>query len=270
MGMTDSLPTLSRLFHCIFGGFGHDLEMSRIWFVVIAAIAFSGCGFVGGAEVSGYPDVNLGADTVEVYKSTAQRDLHLHIFEPAETDAIDDRSGAVVFFHGGGFRSTRVEQFHSQAESLADAGITGILAEYRVTAEGTTRADAVADGADAVALLRTAVVRFGFDQDRVAVAGSSAGGALAVEVSEQAGAVVLFNPAVSAASAPFLSGQPTIAFHSREDTVVAFSSAEAFCDAAADCELVAFEEGDHGFFNNEPALTETTDAMIEFLQDNGW
>lgn len=233
------------------------------------AVLCSGCAILrSGAEVSGYPDVDIGATTVEVYKTTEERELYLHIFAPAETG--DAAPGAVVLFHGGGFRSTRVEQFQVQAERLAEAGIVGIVAEYRVTAEGTTRADAIADGVDAIAALRSEGPKFGVDPERIAIGGSSAGGALAVEASGDADAVVLFNPAVNGGSSPFVSERPTITFHSREDTIVAFESAEEFCDRATDCALVAFDEGDHGFFNNEPALTATTDAMIEFLQAHGW
>jgi len=115
--------------------------------------------------------------------------------------------------------------------------------------------------------------RFALDPGHIALAGSSAGGALAVEataVQLPADALVLFNPAVGAASAQFVVDEPTIVFHSREDTIVPFSSAEAFCIGVTDCELVAFEEGDHGFFNDDPAFTATTTQMIEFLSTHGW
>lgn len=239
--------------------------------IPVGLLLLSSCGLLsGGVEVAGWPDVDLGVE-VEIYKSTPERDLHLHVFRP---DVVADGApGAVLFFHGGGFRTTRVEQFERQAKAAADAGMVGIVVEYRVTAEGTTRTDAVADGADALAVLRANADRFGVDPDRIALAGSSAGGALAVEASAtqaRADALVLFNPAVGAASTPFAADEPTIVFHSREDTIVPFSSAEAFCTEVADCELVAFDEGDHGFFNDDPAFTATTTHMIEFLTTHGW
>ena len=243
--------------------------MTRVLLCVALALTTTACAqLLGSGDVAGYPDVDLNATEVEVYKSTDQRDLHIHIFRPADTEA--EPLGSIVLFHGGGFAATRVEQFQTQAERLADAGIVGIIAEYRVTAEGTTRADAVGDGADAIAALRGDSERLGIDANRIAIGGSSAGGALAVEASAGAELVALFNPAVNGASSGFVADKPTIAFHSREDTIVAFESAKEFCDFASDCTLVAFDEGDHGFFNSEPALTETTDAMIAFLQQHGW
>lgn len=242
--------------------------MARV-LLILALSTIVGCGVLaGGDEVSGWPDVDLGAE-VEVYKSTDQRDLHLHIFRP---DAASASPGAVLFFHGGGFRTTRVEQFERQARAAAAVGIVGIVVEYRVTVEGTDRSDAVLDGADALAVVRENAERFGVDPNRIALAGSSAGGALAVEANAQTGAdaIVLFNPAVGPASTPFIGSEPVIVFHSREDTIVPFSSAEGFCMGVEHCEMVAFDEGDHGFFNDEPAFSETTSAMIEFLQTHSW
>ncbi len=238
---------------------------------LLLALLLAGCGAVrdlasGGDTVSGYPDVDLGVPVV-VYSETPERDLHLHVFSP------EDGSGgqpAVLFFHGGGFANTRVEQFERQAQLIADAGMIGMVVEYRVTAEGTTRADAVSDGAVALNYVLANADVLGVDPERVAMAGSSAGGALATEASNGAHALVLFNPAVNSASASFVGEIPTIVFHSREDTIVPFSAAEGFCAAAGNCELVAFDEGDHGFFNDDPAFTETNDAMHSFLTDLGW
>lgn len=248
------------------------VRLSRSWLPwVFFALALSSCGIVsdlvqGGGTVEGYPDVDLGAE-VMVYKGTSERDLHLHFFEPAEAT---EAASAVLFFHGGGFANTRVEQFERQAQLAADAGMVGIVVEYRVTAEGTTVNDAIDDGRDALAFVLARAQRLGIDPDRVAMAGSSVGGALATEASTNSGALVLFNPAVGLDDAGFAGSTPAIAFHSRQDTIVSFSLVEEFCDAAVDCELVAFDEGDHGFFNDEPAFTETSDRMIEFLLDLGW
>lgn len=241
----------------------------RILSAVIAATLLAGCGVIGGGDdVMGWPDVDLGVP-VEVYKSTGERDLHVHVFSGPTTQAAE-RNGAVLFFHGGGFSTTRVPQFERQAQYAADNGMVGLVIEYRVTSEGTTRADAVDDGVDAVKWVHDNAPALSIDPARIAIAGSSAGGALATEASNRADALVLFNPAVGATSAVYVAEQPTIVFHSRADTIVPFASAEAFCNAATACELLAFDVGDHGFFNDEPAFTETNEAMIDFLQRSGW
>ena len=256
-------------FRLAFGRFWPTRLMGRrVAVLVLLALVASGCAVLDGSgrDVSGYPDDDLGVP-VEVYKSTAQRDLHLHLFNPEPTNST---AGAVLFFHGGGFGSTRVEQFERQAEAVADVGMVGIVVEYRVIPEGTSRSDAIDDGTDAVAYVAANADRLSIDVDRIAVAGSSAGGALAVEASLDADALALFNPAVGSSSSAFLRGQPTVVFHSRQDTIVPFSSAEGFCNAAQDCTMVAFDDGDHGFFNDDPAFTETTEQTIEFLQALGW
>jgi len=248
---------------------------ARTTLAILGMFAFLGvAGFIAGIAVMafgdetarGWPDISVLADEVVVYKDTPVRPLHLHIFEPA--DGADQSVPAVLFFHGGGFAEARLHQFQHQAETVAEVGMAGVVVEYRVTAEGMTRADAIADGRDALAYVQQNADQLGIDADRVAMAGSSAGGALAIEAGGSGNAFVLFNPAVNASSASFVDGQPTLVFHSRADTIVPFSSAEGFCDGVVTCELVAFDEGDHGFFNFEPELSETTEAMIGMLQDS--
>ncbi len=241
-----------------------------VGFLVIAVV-LSGCGLRGSdrGNVSGYPDDDLGVP-VEVYKVTEQRDLHVHLFQP---DIAGRDQGAVLFFHGGGYGTTRVEQFERQAQAAADAGMTGVVVEYRVRPEGASRDDSVDDGVDAVAFITENAARLGIDPALIAIAGSSAGGDLAIRAtaaSDHVTAVALFNPAANANTADFVGDQPVIVFHSREDTIVSFGSAEGFCNAVQNCVLVAFDEGDHGFFNDDPAFTETTAQTIDFLTNLGW
>lgn len=244
---------------------------------LFAVLALLIAGFVAiqyanqdGGVVSGYPDDDLGVP-VEVYKVTEQRELHVHLFQPGE--AAGAGRGAVLFFHGGGYGTTRVEQFQRQAQAAADAGMTGVVVEYRVRPEGASRDDSVGDGVDAVGFVAENAARLGIDPAFIAVAGSSAGGDLVIRAtaaSDHVAAVALFNPAANANTADFVDWQPTIVFHSREDSIVSFDSAAGFCNAVADCKLVEFAEGDHGFFNDEPAFTETTEQTIEFLTNLGW
>lgn len=242
--------------------------MKRIAVLFALLGALSACGVIGGSDrgnVSGYPDDDLGVP-VEIYKQSPQRDLHLHLFG---LEHADNGRAAMLFFHGGGYGRTRVEQFERQAQALADNAMVGIVVEYRVRPEGASRDDSVQDGADAVAFIVDNADRLGIDSQKIAVAGSSAGGDLAVRASASGNdvkALALFNPAVGPSSADFVGDQPVIVFHSREDTVVSFDSAEGFCDAVLKCVMVPFDEGDHGFFNDGDAFTETTAQTVEFLR----
>lgn len=241
--------------------------------LAFSAIAMTSCGaFVSSDSVEGWPDVDLGVP-VERYVERVERDLHLHVFAPTQTaddEDLNDGAGAVLFFHGGGFRTTRVHQFEHQARAVAAAGMVGLVVEYRVTAEGTSVADAVDDGSAAMAFVRENAAQLGVDPDRVALAGSSAGGSLALRVSGTADALVLFNPAVSKTSQNTSPDAPALVMHARDDRVIPFETAESFCDGQADCLFVDYETGGHGFFNKEPELTQTTDEMINFLSTHGW
>ncbi|NOX31857.1 MAG: alpha/beta hydrolase fold domain-containing protein [Actinobacteria bacterium] len=228
-------------------------------------ILTASCGAIGGNEAAkGWPDVDFGVSAVQ-YRDTPERPLYVHIFAP---DDIVDQRGSVLFFHGGGFARTRVEQFEHQARAIAANGMFAFIVEYRVTSEGTSVDDAIGDGAAALQWVRDNVETFGLDPNRIAMAGGSAGGALAVRAGGEPDAYVLFNPAVD--SETEVTEVATIAFHSREDQLVDFASVETFCAQLTLCDLVAFDVGDHGFFNTEPQLTETTELMVEFLLANEW
>lgn len=67
---------------------------------------------------------------------------------------------------------------------------------------------------------------------------------------------------------------PTIIFHGRADTTVPYASAEAFTRLMVAlgnrCELIAYDDQSHGFFNREPFKAQTLAAMDAFLVSLGW
>ena len=67
---------------------------------------------------------------------------------------------------------------------------------------------------------------------------------------------------------------PTIIFHGKADTTVPYVTVEAFTaemiKAGNRCELVGFDGQQHGFFNNEPFLSQTLKAADKFLASLGW
>src|SRR5689334_20475021 len=94
------------------------------------------------AAVAPQPDEIPGARPY-AYKETPQGELRLHVFSPKDSP---EKSPAVVFFFGGGWRGGTVLQFAPQAKHLASRGMVAIVADYRVSGRHkTTPAEAVAD-----------------------------------------------------------------------------------------------------------------------------
>ncbi len=218
---------------------------------------------------SRWPSTRLGADEVVVYKPSAKRDLHLHLFAP-EAPA----TTAVVFFHGGGLQRTPLDQFVNQAEALRARGAFVAIAEYRVSWDGTGSSDARADAADAVGWLRAQAEEYGFPPAAIVAAGASAGGMLAASTAtiddptRRSDALLLFNPAVNSSSAG--DGEvPALVMHGDSDRLVALSSAQGYCDALEECEMMIWPGGDHGFFNTGDAYDATLARSIEFLVARG-
>lgn len=240
--------------------------------LILVAVAIVAVTFVAGRRDPGpnrWPDDDLGADRVVVYKQTPTRELHLHVFEPKGRP-----TAAAVLFHGGGFERTPIDQFVSQSRALADNGVVAFIAEYRVRSDDVENAEIVKDARDAVQFVTDHALDYRFPEDKVIAMGASAGGMLAATTETadpaQAGpeALVLYNPAISARLAnPKI---PVLVFHGDADQTVPLSSARSYCADAATCELVTFPDQDHGFFNTEPYLTQTTDLMLDFLRQEGF
>ena len=214
-----------------------------------------------------WPEVDLGADKVVVYKQTETRDLHLHVFLPD-----GEPTAAAVMFHGGGFERTPIEQFVPQSLALAQHGAVGFIAEYRVNSDDVNTTDIVADANDAVECVTEHASDYGIPVDRVVAMGASAGGMLAAntETSDPSErgpeALVLYNPAISTRLAdPQI---PVLVFHGESDRTVSIDSARSYCSDSETCELVTFPGQDHGFFNEEPYLDQTTDLMLAFLKEH--
>ena len=146
-----------------------------------------------------------------VYKSIDGVDLRLHIFNPPN-HAATAAAPAIVFFFGGGWTSGTVNQFVPQSKHFASRGMVAVVADYRVfSRHKTTAFEAIADGKSAIRWVRAHARELGIDPNRIAAAGGSSGGHVAVsaavlddfdepredrQVSSRPNALVLFNPAV--------------------------------------------------------------------------
>ncbi len=150
-------------------------------------------------------------DAIELFKTTPQGELKLHVFLPPENADDAPPRGALVLFHGGGWAQGRANAFYWQANTLASKGMVVISAEYRLIREhGTTPFECVADAKSAIRFVRANAAKWNIDPDHIAAGGGSAGGHVAActamlegfedaddpspEVSSRPDALVLWNP----------------------------------------------------------------------------
>lgn len=154
-----------------------------------AARASSGSAGISGHSVPGGGAKNVvsavtqagvsGADVV-VYKVVGEQKLKLHIARPSP-DKFPGPRPCVVFFHGGAWRTGDPKQFMPFARRLADAGVIGISAQYRLMGDDDVLPlHAVQDARSALRAIRAKAGQLGCDADRIGAGGGSSGGHLAV------------------------------------------------------------------------------------------
>lgn len=147
----------------------------------------------------------------QVYKTVDDTKLEIWIYKPKDWTASDKR-GAIVFYHGGGWRGGNPAAFSRQSARLAERGMVAFSVQYRLTSQqGVAVRDCVADAKSAFRWVRSHASRLGIDPDRIAAGGGSAGGHLAAalatldeindpaddtNVSAKPACLILFNPAV--------------------------------------------------------------------------
>jgi acetyl esterase/lipase len=117
-----------------------------------------------------------------VFKTVPTRDLMIYVdYAPDWTEG--DARPAIVFWHGGGFKSGTASQFSAQAEYFAQRGMVCFRPEYRVEeVDGAMPHHAMEDAISAMRWVRERAGMFGIDPDRIASGGGSAGGHLAAAV----------------------------------------------------------------------------------------
>lgn len=233
---------------------------------------------------------SIGEATAYVYKSIGGDRLRLHVFSPGNRSTIAPRP-AIVFFFGGGWAGGSVAQFVPQASHLAQRGMVAMVADYRVfSRQGTSPFEAMADGKSAVRWVRVHAAQLGIDPNRIAAAGASSGGHIALSaavfdefdeagedktVSSKPNALVLFAPAVDTTHDTALFKKrfgnrgrdgspvhhlaaglpPTLILHGKADTIVPYTDVDRYCTEARklgnQCQLVGYEGATHGFFNSD-------------------
>lgn len=214
------------------------------------------------------------------YKKIDNVELSIKVYTP-EDHNLNKKTGAVVFFFGGGWVEGTIDHFQNQCRYLSSLGIVSFTPEYRVKSRyGTTPFECVEDGKDALNWIYDRVDEFGIDRNRIALGGGSAGGHVALasvlipsgRVELKPRAFILFNPVVDTTSrgygALYFRGKERdlspihhlksniadmIIFHGTEDVTVPLKNVIRFRGELQklgnSCELVPYSDVGHGFFN---------------------
>jgi acetyl esterase/lipase len=221
-----------------------------------------------------------------VYKQTARGPLELHMYLPATPPPPGGRP-CMVFFHGGSWRRGSSNQFRAFSAMLAQHGVVGMSAEYRLM-DGDERQipyEAMQDARSAMRYVRKYASKYGCDLGRIGAGGGSAGAHLAMmtavkapvddphddlSVDPRPAALICFNGPTNfdAFEAPvpieerrkyspyYLVDRtfpPTLMLHGTHDKVIPYAQTVAFRDKVnamgGNVKLVTFEGRGHGFFN---------------------
>lgn len=271
-------------------------------------LAAATVGFVLLHPVSGWTGSSPPAQpSVSKFVSSAWGEMAVASFAPEPRQA-GARSPLLIFFHGGGWKHGSMRQFSRQARYLtAHAQIVVASVDYPLTGDPIYETQAAIA---ATCWIRAKAESYGVDLSRVALAGGSAGGQLAVSalltsaegIQECDGqspplaqALILFNPALdltggaeasagrdlkSVSPIDLLGGRslpPTLILQGDADRLTPIETARRFVEkaeknGATDVELIAFPGRRHGFFNNENDgdLEATTVDAERFLERLGW
>jgi len=120
---------------------------------------------------------------VEITNTTTDHGVPVRIYRGAPSPA-----PAVIYCHAGAFVLGNLDTDHHQCVELARQGACTVISmDYRLAPEHPYPA-ALEDASAALAWAWTAAEELGLDRDRLALAGNSAGGALAAGLAQRAAA----------------------------------------------------------------------------------
>ena len=111
-----------------------------------------------------------------VYCTAGKRKLSLDAFRLNQSGAI--KRTAIILIHGGGWRSGNRSLHHEMAKRLALMGYVCFTPEYRLSTEALYPAG-VYDIKSAIRWVRKNAAKYNIDENKIVVAGHSAGGELA-------------------------------------------------------------------------------------------
>lgn len=115
-----------------------------------------------------------------VYKVAGTQRLKLHFARP-DPQRFPGLRPCIVFFHGGAWRTGDPKQFMPFARQMAEIGVIGISAQYRLMKEDDVLPlHAVQDARSALRFVRAKGPRLGCDVQRLGAGGGSSGAHLAL------------------------------------------------------------------------------------------
>ena len=236
---------------------------------------------------------------IRVYTTANGHDLELHIFSPSE---LAEPAPAVVWLHGGGWYSGSWS-WCGPCIWLKERGLVVAQVEYRVQGRhGSTIPDSYADALAAIEWMRANASEFNVDPNRIAVAGFSAGGHLALSAATFAaegparpdlaisisGCTDLTNDSYSVRLAggedsardfsprlkPSAVAPPTFLANGGRDRLCSFEEAVDFVDRVraigGSIEFHPEPDGEHFFLRDEGRAGRTKKALFEFLEQHAY
>jgi acetyl esterase len=232
-----------------------------------------------------------------VYKRAGEKELSLHILEPAGHKTTDTRP-CFITIHGGGWTGGNPQRMYPFAAHYVQQGLVGISVQYRLhnAKTGVSVYDCVKDARSAVRYVRSHAAELGIDPQKIIVSGGSAGGHLAaatalfdkvnengedLSISTTPNALVLLFPVIDTSKEGYGQAKigdtwqqlspvhhvraglpPTITFHGTGDTVTPFIGAKNFHKAMHKAgnksELVIHVGGVHGYLMRDQKLFDET------------
>jgi acetyl esterase/lipase len=194
------VAALATLLAAGFGLMRGPRRLSRVVLVAAAvALLFSGfitARIVGAASAAGgsanplsglvFTSTDSAPDTRETYAVAGGQALSAVVYRPRGHPAA---APVIMYIHGGGWISGDAAELGHDMRWFADQGWLVISVDYRLATDThATWDEAYRDVACALAWTYANAARWGGDGDRIAVAGDSAGGNLAVNLAYAAAA----------------------------------------------------------------------------------
>jgi acetyl esterase/lipase len=254
-------------------------------------------------------DLLAYGDAVIPFKTTPTRTLSLHHYRPVGWQASQRYPAIVFFHGGGWQSPNITQFIWQAEHYRNRGLVAILAEYRVGSVDGTTVEAAILDARSAMRHLKANAGSYGIDPARIVAAGGSAGGHLALgcsmfnsyppepadplNVDPTPAATINFNPVVDTTAPDGFGGgyftsqpqlgspadlvrsglPPSLVMHGTSDSTIPFQQASAFVqsmkNSGNDCELVAYNEQGHGFFNGEPYRSLTIAQADAFLEARG-